>query len=489
MNVLNSYLRSKLDFSHIGFQRGEKWSDYFCTPLNAKVIGWAGVDGIYFCTIKGFDEIIFAINPTYDPGHYVHPVARNFEDFLRLILACNDTAAIEQCWYMDREVFEDFLDENPPTPEGQKCLDEIQKKYHLTPIVDPFAYIHELQDSFDYDSLQFPPEYYELVDIPSEPQAPEWKVTWDGDIFDADPDAESAEPVAVNARFQWAGLDWFVPEVYPFERGVVMLLLGNVDPELVPRYGYEDYISPEAHERMMAENPLEIHVRPELTINDLALRPSGSVGTNWIPGQGHNLEAKWVLQHYDLDLDSAWQIKRLRFFWPSCGKMEIQKMSLTMIQQQISVSGTHFKTPLAGESVTLAHPTNGNQYTLHIDELSQQTADFSRLQDQEMEWPTCYTQMQFRIEPDMPRNQFRITDCAQSDQPRYRPGVERNGAAAIGIIGGASGPVTLISRAGNSQQVQIHQTHSAWHFEPAEEIEWRIVFQEKPNDDLKVSLL
>ena len=26
MNYLNSYLRSKLDLSHIGFQRGEKWS-------------------------------------------------------------------------------------------------------------------------------------------------------------------------------------------------------------------------------------------------------------------------------------------------------------------------------------------------------------------------------------------------------------------------------------------------------------------------------
>ena len=489
MNVLNSYLRSKLDLSHVGFQRGEKWSDYFCTPLNAKVIGWAGVDGIHFCTIKGFDEIIFAINPTYDPGHYVHPVARNFEDFLRLILACNDTAAIEQCWFMDREVFGDFLKDNPPTPEGQKCLDAIRKKYQLTPMEDPFSYIHELQESFDYDSLQFPPEYYELVDIPSEPQAPEWKVTWDGDIFDADPDAESAEPVAVNARFQWAGLDWFVPEVYPFERGVVMLLLGKVDPELVPRYGYEDYISPEAHERIMAENPLEIHVRPELTINDLALRPSGSVGTNWIPGQGHNLEAKWVLQHYDLDLDSAWQIKRLRFFWPSCGMMEIQKMSLTMKQHPVSVSGTRFKTPDAGNCVILTHPLTEKEYILHIDEIKQETADFSRMQNQTMEYPVCYTQMQFRIEPDMPRNQFRIVDCSQSDQPRHRHGAQQVGSAVIGIIGGADGPTAIFVGQTKGDVPQSHRAMSALHFEHPKKIEWRIVFQEKPNDDLKVSLL
>ena len=81
MNYLNSYLRSKLDLSHIGFIRREKESNYFCTPVLSKVIGWAGVDGIHFCTTKGFDEIIFAISPENLPGEYVHPVARNFEDF------------------------------------------------------------------------------------------------------------------------------------------------------------------------------------------------------------------------------------------------------------------------------------------------------------------------------------------------------------------------------------------------------------------------
>lgn len=97
MNILNSYIRSKLDLSHIGFQRGEKESGYFCTPVLSRVIGWAGVDGIHFCTTKGFEEMIFAVSPANCPGEYVHPVAKNFEDFLRLLLACNDTAAIEQC--------------------------------------------------------------------------------------------------------------------------------------------------------------------------------------------------------------------------------------------------------------------------------------------------------------------------------------------------------------------------------------------------------
>jgi len=492
MNYLNSYLRSKLDLSHIGFIRREKDSNYFCTPVLSKVIGWAGVDGIHFCTTKGFDEIVFAVSPENLPGKYVHPVARNFEDFLRLILACYDTAAIEQCWFMDREVFDSFLEANQPDTEAQKCLKEIRKKYKLTPMEDPYAYMHKLQEEFDYDSLRFPPEYYEIVDETPERPAPEWKVTWDGDFFDTDPDSVGAEPIAVDTWFKWAGIDWFVPEVYPFDQGVILYLLGKVDPKSVPEYDYDDLISPEAYESLMAENPLNIHTRPELSINGLMLRQAGGMGVTWMP-QGHgDLESKWVLQHYEQNMEFAWQINRIKFFWPTCGKMDIQEMSLTMKQHPVSISGTHFKTPEAGNCVVLSHPQTDKEYILHIDEIKQETADFSRMHDQTMEYPSCYSQMTFRIEPDMSRNQFRIVDCAQSDQPRYKEGFQKpeyQSAVAFGIIGGASTPVLMYSSQTTASEVATHMAMSSLYFEPAKQIEWRIVFQEIPNEDLTVSLI
>ena len=492
MNYLNSYLRSKLNLSHIGLQRGEKESNYFCTPVLSKVIGWAGVDGIHFCVSKNFGEIVFAVSPMNTPGNFVHPVARNFEDFLRLILACHDTAAIEQCWFMDREVFDSFLEANPPTAEGQKCLDEIQKKYKLTPIEDPFGYMHKLQDEFDYDSIVYPPEYYELVEEPDERPAPKWKVTWDGDFFDENPETVGAEPISVDTWFRWAGIDWYVPEVYPFDQGVILYLLGKVDPMLVSEHNYEDLISPEAHERLLAENPLNIHTRPELSVNDLMLRQAGGMGVTWMP-QGHgDLESKWVLQHYEQNMDFAWQINRIKFFWPDCGKMDIQKMSLTMKQHPVSISGTHFKTPDAGNCVVLSHPQTDKEYSLRIDEIKQETADFSRMHDQTMEYPSCYSQMTFRIEPDMSRNQFRIVDCAQSEQPRRREGATRNDgshAVSFGIIGGADGPTVMIMGHPKSEVPQTHMAASSLRFEHAKHIEWRIVFQEIPNEDITVSLI
>ena len=75
---------------------------------------------------------------------------RDIEDFLRLLLATGDTAAIEQCWFMDGEVFEAFLERNRPTSETQRCLDAIKKKCGLTPMEDPFGYIHAVQDGVDF---------------------------------------------------------------------------------------------------------------------------------------------------------------------------------------------------------------------------------------------------------------------------------------------------------------------------------------------------
>lgn len=492
MNYLNSYLRSKLDLSSIGFQRGEKESGYFCTPVLSKVLGWAGVDGTHFCTTTGFGEMIFAVSPANAPGEYVHPVANNFEDFLRLILACHDTVAIEQCWFMDREVFENFLENNPPTDEMTSCLQALQKKYKLSPMEDPFQYIQDIQNGFDYGLLRFPPEYYEIVEDPEQPVAPEWKVTWDGDFFDTDPDSIGAEPISVQTHFQWAGIEWFVPEIYSFDQGIIIYLLGKVDPDQVPQNEFHEYLSPEAHERMMAENPLNLHVRPNVMINDIALRPSGGTGITWMTQEGWNLESRWVLEHYGLDMSYAWQINRIRFFWPVCGKMNINKMSIIMIQDKISVSGTHFKTPDAGNCVVLTHPQTEKEYILYIDELKQEVADFRRLHDQEMEFPTCYTQMHFRITPDMSRNDFRIVDCAQSDQPRYKKDYkkpENEFAVSFGIIGGASGPVTLVTRHESTSNETNHIATSALHFDPVEEIEWRTVFQEKPNEDMTVSLI
>ena len=71
MTLYEKFKNLHIDFSSLGLERGDSRSDYFCTPKGAKVIGWEGVDGIHYCFVKGFGEVVFAVNPSNLPGNYV----------------------------------------------------------------------------------------------------------------------------------------------------------------------------------------------------------------------------------------------------------------------------------------------------------------------------------------------------------------------------------------------------------------------------------
>ena len=98
MTLYEKFEQLDIGFSLLGLEQGDVHGGYFCTPVGAEVIGWEGVDGIHYCFVKGFGEMVFAVNPSNPAGKNVHPLARSFEDFLRLILACGGVAAAEQAW-------------------------------------------------------------------------------------------------------------------------------------------------------------------------------------------------------------------------------------------------------------------------------------------------------------------------------------------------------------------------------------------------------
>ena len=153
-------LQTDIDLSSLGVERRTDNEPYFCTPKGASVFGWTGVDGIHFCFVRGFGGMVFAVSPANTFPNYVHPLAKNFADFLRLLLACGDVAALEQAWMWDKAQFETFLQDNPPTQEQQETLALVATKLKLMPMERPWAYIKELQASFDYSKIKYTKEYY-----------------------------------------------------------------------------------------------------------------------------------------------------------------------------------------------------------------------------------------------------------------------------------------------------------------------------------------
>ena len=89
-----------------------------------------------------------------------------------------------------------------------------------------------------------------------------------------------------------------------------------------------------------------------------------------------------------------------------------------------------------------------------------------------------------------------IQDCADGDAPRpkkrdpneFEP-IAFHSAAAIGIIGRADGPTSVIMGMGQNAS-KLHGACSALHFEPVSgKTEWRVIFHEKLLEDVEVDLI
>ena len=174
------FLRKHLDLSSLSVMRREDNDPYFCTPKGASIFGWAGVDGIHFCFVRGFGETVFAVSPMNGGKDCVHVIARDFSDFLRLLLATGDSAALEQAWQWDEAQFDAFLAENPPTDEQKAVLSQITTVFSLTPMERPWQYLRELQAEFDLSKLKFTEDFYDPEMNPDAPEQKEdWKVYFD----------------------------------------------------------------------------------------------------------------------------------------------------------------------------------------------------------------------------------------------------------------------------------------------------------------------
>ncbi|MEL7625194.1 MAG: hypothetical protein AAGU12_16640 [Clostridiales bacterium] len=501
MATYKKYLKLNIDSSSIGLEQGESQNNYFCTPMGASIIGWAGVDGIHFCFLRGFGQMVFAVSPMNTPGNYVHPLAQNFKDFLRLLLACGHTAALEQAWCWDQAQFDEFLWENAPTTGQAAALAIIREKLVLTPIDRPFAYIKELQAGFDYSRIKYTEDYYDFVS--DEPQMPEWQVYFDGSFRGRHGRERAGKEISLNRQFVWANEAWSIPAIYICSKSLVVDFCLQVSPERIRAFmdkwklsadSEETGFADEERRQFITDNPLNINMNPKAVLNGTELSSSHGCGLYWNPcsSEGNSLEAESAVQHYGLDPDQAYAIWRSAFPWKTKRKPQIKTLSLVLIQEPVPVAGPPFRVSLPGEQIELEHPATGEKYTLTVQEYEQQKFSAEHFNDPRQEFPEHYTMMSYTILPDPPAGAFTVTDCLPSDRPRQKhaqPNAPQvtNSVCCIGIIGYADGPTAIALNGGN--EAKVRAACSALHFEPEDEVEWRIVFYEKKCEDMVVELI
>ena len=495
------YLSLNIDGSHIGLERGEGESRYFCTPKGAKVIAWAGVDGIHYCFVRGFGEMVFAVSPMNTPGNYVHPVARDFKDFLQLLLACGDAAALEQVYCWNQAQFDAFLQDNPLTAQQQAVLDVIRETLLLTAMEQPFAYIKELQAEFDYSRIKYPQDHDEL--LPAEPKIPEWKVYFDGNFWGHPSHERAGKEISLDKQFVWDDEVWHVPAIYICAKGLVVDFCVQVPAERI-RFFMDKWnlsvknnrtdFADEEQMQIDAENPLAINVNPEVVLNETVISGSHGCGLSWNPcvTEGNSFEVKCVIQHYGLDPAMGWAIWRAAFPWTTKRKPQIMTLSITLMQELVAMPGPHFHVSAPGERIEFTHPTTGAQHVLIVQEYERQELPRGHFDSQD-QFPTHYTAMSYTLSPDLPDGAFTVTDCVRSDHPRCKhsnpkePQALSGVSVCVGIIGSADGPTAVVF--GGSGQGKLHAACSAMHFEPADDVEWRMVFYEKVREDITTMLV
>jgi hypothetical protein len=144
VNLFEKFKNSCLDTSAVGLTVGSEYSYYGATPEGARVIAWAEIHGIHFCH-KPDSDGIYVVNPDASKNEAVRLVAKDFPEFLGLVVACNHASILWQAQAMTRAQFNAYLDAHKPSMKQRSVLRAIQNIYHPPTVADPYSYIKNLK--------------------------------------------------------------------------------------------------------------------------------------------------------------------------------------------------------------------------------------------------------------------------------------------------------------------------------------------------------
>jgi len=501
MTIYKKFKKLNIDTMPLGLEEGDEEELYFCTPKGAKPIGRTGLDGIHFCFIKGFGEMVFAVSPMNTPGDYVHPIAKDFSDFLSLLIACGDTTALEQVHRWKQEEFDSFLEDNPINLDQVSVLENISEKLGLQAMEDPFKYIKELQSNFDYSKVKFTEDYEDF--IPAEPKLPPWKVYFEAGFWDEIKGQRAGKEISINKEFSLNKKTWYIPSLYTSSKGLIIDFCVEIPIEsiqifikkwrLSPKDDYTDF-SIKEQIQIEVEHPMAINFSPEIVLNGKTIPASYGSSLSWNPTfpELNSLEAEGVLKRYGLDSTNGWVIWRSAFPWQTKRRPKISSLELTIKHDPVQVLGPYFSLSKAGENIDFINPLTNTSHRLTVEEYERKEIPSEGFMDKDYDFPNHCIAMTYTINPDLTQGSFSIRDCNHGDRPRKRninpmdPHASA-GAMAIAVIGGSDRPSLLADRANN--QMKLHASCSSLYFNPIDRVEWQIIFHKKPCEDMTIKLI
>ena len=304
--------------------------------------------------------------------------------------------------------------------------------------------------------------------------------------------------LTVNQAFLWDKQDIFIPAVYVGKAGAVLDVCAKIPTEdmkvFLKKWDKDRRQSlklPEEYEQIEADNPSCREFTVAMSLDDTTLIHSMSSSIRWYPKEillmentNPDSEEEWKnekqadewMDAYGCDRNCCWYFERLSYNWKDNPILSPKKLSLAFQADFISITAGHFSTDGAcdGKSIKTAHPVTGQEYTLTLHDCEQTWHSFAEIGAKGVSYPEYCQILSYDITPEIDRNLFDIRDCNQGDQPRIGNTQVESGASAIFLAGKSATPDKRMAA-------------SSLHFKPVSNVQWRIVFQIKPKNDLEIS--
>ena len=432
------FKKANISLAAFGLEERGTRSDYLCAPKFTRALYFTGVDGIHYAFVRGFAEMVFAISPANIAGECVHPVARDFGDFLAL-LAASGEAAMEQAWRWSRAQFDTFMEEYPLSPEQLQTAKAL-RAIGIEPCADPYGYIRAVQAEFDDSRLSYRKEYLACIPTPAE-ALPEWRVTFAGGFFPGKKEKPGEEISVGQAAFA-LGEIWHIPAIYRCTKGIVVELIREGGEREAPAF------------------------TAVLTADGEAYAESQWSGIFWVPKSGvTDARAEQVLAHYGLDRSASWELRRISF---ACPRRKFSSLTLTLRPLPVESEAARF-TAEVGKAVRFVHPETGLTHTLTVTDFAPETVSLPPMPG--MELPRETWRLSYRVTPPLARGDFAVRDVAESDPPRKTGGASDGPA---GILTASREPDTVLA---------------ALHVTRAESVTWRVTVRGIPGESCEVKLL
>ena len=212
MGFYRDFHRNNIDLKPLGVVEEPARTRYFCSPRGATVIGTADNSGIHYCFVKDYDEMVFEIGTQDSQSGYVHAIARDFKDFLRLLLACGSPEALSGIYRAARQDFERLR--VAPDSAVAAALAELD----ITPMEDPFDYVSTLRREFDSKGND---NDNPISGIDNGFQRG-WRVFFGKDFCETGGASKPCTETRLTKNFEWCGGDWTILSVYMSIAGLVL---------------------------------------------------------------------------------------------------------------------------------------------------------------------------------------------------------------------------------------------------------------------------